>query len=199
MTRAGPWTSGAVSISLSKELSFIKGLVCLLDSTSLGKKWWSADSAQFFKERIRQLRGCHVWETHFLRDKVKLQDVDLSECCSHHWRMDEAERWGVISQRSVVVVDGLIRPWRLLLFLLMLLHDFLHLLLQLWRDDKLIVRVRLGWRCEVAAGFLWGSVSSHFDDVVTLFLTCHWPVDSLLSRCLSSISNSSSRPGILPF
>lgn len=39
VTRAGLWTSGAASISLSKELSFIKGLVCLLDSTSLGKKW----------------------------------------------------------------------------------------------------------------------------------------------------------------
>lgn len=111
-------------------------------------------------------------------------------------------RWccSCCSERGVIIVHGLIGPTWFLLFLLMLLHDFLHLLLQLRGDDELIIWVRLGWSREITPRLLRGSISSHFDKVVTLFLTCHWPINPPFAWQFSSIPAycSDSLPWLLP-
>ncbi len=120
----------------------------------------------------------------------------LESCCSYGFKLTSSNRqlyvqevWiktnkirlsrsrqnaATPSERCVIVVLGRsLAIGRLLLVLLMLFHDLLHLLFQLWRDDELVLWVRLSRRREVTPRFLRRSFSRHLSQVVALLLRCH--------------------------
>lgn len=76
-------------------------------------------------------------------------------CILSVWTLEllEATEWAG-SERGVVVICWRLGSAGLLLLLLMLLHDLLHLLLQLRGDDELVVRVGLSWCGEVTSALL---------------------------------------------
>lgn len=67
---------------------------------------------------------------------------------------------------------------RLDLFLLLLLDDLPDFLLQLWRDDELVIRVRLGRGIEVAPLLPDGSIGCLLYEVLVLSLAGHRAISS---------------------